>query len=164
MTGPTTNLRILKRSRNIPLPGDVFVMQLPDEDFIFGRVIEADIQDPTRAPMPGSYLIYVYTPRRPTMEPPFQELTPRQLLISPMFINRMPWTKGFFEKVAHAELGPGDRLARHCFWSAGRQTYVDEFRNPLVQRSEPCGDWALSSYRLLDDRVSDALGMPRAPE
>ena len=38
-----TNLRVLKRSRKPPTPGDVFAMQLPDGRYLFGRVILADL-------------------------------------------------------------------------------------------------------------------------
>ena len=33
------NLRVLKKSRHIPQAGDIFVMQLPDTHYLFGRVI-----------------------------------------------------------------------------------------------------------------------------
>lgn len=159
-----TNLQILKPSRRKPQAGDIFAMGLPDGTHIFGRVIDADITERQRAPMPGAYLIYIYRQRSRTKHPHPAELTPDQLLLPPVFINRMPWTKGYFETVEQTELSSHDRLAQHCFWSAAREIHVDENRNPLPREIQPCGDWALSSYRWLDDQVSDALGIARVPE
>lgn len=164
MPEPQTNLQVLRPSRKKPLAGDIFAMQLPDGTYLFGRVIGADLTEPHEAPMPGAYLIYVYRHRAESRRPDRAALAPDNLLLPPVFINKMPWTKGYFETVDHADLAPADRLVQHCFWSAGRNIYVDENRNPLPREIQPCGDWALSSYRWLDDQISDALGIPRVPE
>lgn len=76
----------------------------------------------------------------------------------------MPWTKGYLQTVAHRELSGDDLLSQHCFWDAVRARYVDEHQDVLPREVQPCGDWGLSSYRWLDDQVSDALGVPRVPE
>lgn len=69
VTSAATNLRILRPSRKPVRTGDVFAMQVPDGTYLFGRVIEADITEPSRAPIPGSYLIYVYRHRSADKEP-----------------------------------------------------------------------------------------------
>lgn len=163
MSEDKTNLRVMKRSRNMPHRGDVFAMKLPDDTYIFGRIIGAELEPP-RAPMVHSYLIYVYDERATSLTPDLAQLRPDRLLLPPVFINRMPWSKGYFQTVATSSLEADDLLARHCFWSAARDGYVDENGVSLRRASEPCGDWALSSYRWLDDRISDALGIPRVLE
>ena len=157
-----TNLRVIKRSRKKPEPGDVFAMRVSDGSYLFGRVIESEMPR-TRAPMPGSNLIYVYRDRSQTPEPVLDDLRPDRLLIPPVFINRKPWTRGYFLTVAHQELTGNDVLPQHCFWDALRKHHVDEQLNVLPQELSPCGVWGLSSYRSLDDKISDALDIPRAP-
>ena len=98
MTHVSTNLRVIRRSRHRPSVGDVFAMQLPDDRYLFGRVIGADL-DPPRAPMPGAYLIYVYRHRSTSKVPDWAALQADRLLLPPVFINRMPWTRGYFETV-----------------------------------------------------------------
>lgn len=160
---PQTNLRVLKRSNKKPLAGDIFVMQLPDETYLFGRVIVAGLEPPD-APKPLSYLVYVYAHRSKAEQPSREALRCDRLLLPPVFINRMPWTKGYFKTVEHEALTHDVLLPQHCFWDAARARYVDERGNPLPHESQPCGDWGLSSYRWLDDHVSDALGIPRVPD
>jgi len=138
-------------------------MQLPDDSYLFGRVIGAELEPPL-APMPLSYLIYVYADRSQTKQPERDALRPERLLLPPVFINRMPWTKGYFETVGHEGLDNVAKLPQHCFWDAARARFVDLQNNPLPGEIQPCGDWALSSYRWLDDQVSDALGIPLVPE
>src|SRR6185369_16227899 len=96
-------------------------------------------------------------PKAPT------HLAPDELLLPPLFINRLPWSKGYFETIDHRRLQPADRLQSHCFWSVNRSQYLDELGQPRADRIEPCGSWALMSYRTLDDAISDALSVPRAP-
>jgi hypothetical protein len=156
-----TNLRIIKRTYRHPLPGDVFVMQLPNERYLCGRVVLADPSGET-SPTPEAYLIYVYRHQFEDKRPDYSLLRPDQLLIPPEFINRLPWTKGYFETISHCELTGEDLLRQHCFlYRAG--VYVDERGRVLPCRVEPCGEWGLGSYRMLDDLISDALGIPRVP-
>jgi hypothetical protein len=164
MAGVATNLQVLKRTRRMPAQGDVFAMQLPSDDYLFGRVIGADLTDSHRAPMPGSNLIYVYRERSGSKLPDPSTLSPDQLLLPPVFTNRMPWTKGYFETLESHALMPRDLLPQHCFWDAARSQYVDEQSRVLSRESQPCGDWALFSYRWLDDQISDAVGIARVPD
>ena len=157
-----TNLQYLKRSNTKPAPGDVFAMLLPDERYLFGRVILAEVPR-GRAPMPGAYLLYIYTETASTKEPPLDKLTPDRLLIPPLYTNRKGWTMGLFETVAKTELSPADLLSRHCFWSPTRQRYYDETGQEIDGPVEPCGRWALAAYEYVDDLISDALGMARSP-
>ena len=157
---PDTNLQPLKRSRSKPKAGDVFAMRLLDGNHLFGRVIGAELPL-ERAPMPGSYLIYIYDHRSADTTPDLGALVPQRLLIPPTFINRMPWTKGYFETVMHSPLARDDLLEQHCFRHS-KQTYVDERGRPRRWRVEPCGEWGLAGYRFVDDRISDAIGVPRA--
>ena len=84
-----TNIQVMEPSRTQIKPGDVFAMRLPSEQHLFGRVIEVDIPS-GRAPMPGANLVYVYQNLSPSRDPDVGSLTPDNLLIPPLFINRLP--------------------------------------------------------------------------
>jgi hypothetical protein len=157
-----TNLRILKPSRKKLREGDVFAMLLPDGLYLFGRVILADLPG-EQAPMPRANLIYVYGHRATTKEPDRSALDLADLLLPPLYINRLPWSRGYFESVTHWPLEPKDVRSQHCFLSATRGRYFDEKGNELPGPIEPVGDWGLHSYRTFDDEISDALGFDRAP-
>src|SRR5713101_7550108 len=88
-----TNLRVLKRSRTPPKRGDIFVMQLSDGSYLFGRAILTDAPQ-EHAPMPGANLLYIYNARARTPNPHYAVLRPGRLLIPPVWTNRLAWTKG----------------------------------------------------------------------
>jgi hypothetical protein len=137
-------------------------MQLPAGLYLFGRVILADLPK-GKAPMPTSNLIYIYNVQVTEKIPPYDRLTPDNLLIPPQFTNRMAWTRGYFENVAYRPLQDNDLLAEHCFWDFNRETYRDESGGTREGVREPCGIWGLVSYRFIDDRISEALGIPPVP-
>lgn len=137
-------------------------MQLPDEDYLFGRVVLANPPQ-EEAPGPSTYLIYVYRDRHRDRTIVWDRLRPDQLLLPPIWINRLAWTKGYVEPLANRPISAEDLLQQHCFrrWNG---TYLNEKGQEIPSRVEPCGDWGLASYRWLDDQISDALGLERVPD
>lgn len=155
------NLRALRPSRKRLQPGDVFAMLPPDGRYLFGRVIS------TRAswgPSLTANLIYVFKVRATTRTiPDRSELQADCLLFAPAVINRLPWSRGYFEALGNLSIGPGEVLQQHCFEDSGHR-YYDETGALLPQRTEPCGFRGLESYRTVDDSVSKALGIALAPD
>jgi hypothetical protein len=105
-------------------------------------------------------LLYIYSYRSDCKRAP-DVLDPKALLIPPVITNALGWFHGVFETVAHRPVAQDETLPQHCFCADGR--YYDEDLNPLPARVEPCGLGGLVSYRMLDDWISDALGVGRAP-
>jgi hypothetical protein len=161
MADVATNLQILKPSRKKLRAGDLFAMQLPDDRFLFGRVITIEARI---GPMKGVILIYVYRPQFHSKTVPERSaLSAGELLVSPIMTNRLPWSRGYFETVAHWPLESGDVVPQHCFLSASLGRYFDELGNELPGPVDPVGDRGLHSFRTIDDEISGALGLELAP-
>lgn len=155
-----STLRVLKKSRRKPVEGDIFRMKLHDDTYVFGRVVGADL-NLDRAPMPESYLLYIYDVGNQTGVPPVSQMTPDRLLIAPVFTNRLGWSYGVFETIGQEPLDANDLLDRPTFWSASRGTYVDELGQPVDSPNEPCGDWALMSYEWIGNRLAEVVALHR---
>ena len=106
-----TNLRVLKRSRRRPTPGDVFAMLPPDGRFLFGRVIRTNVLGPMAAT-----LIYLYSYRADVKQAP-RVLSPDALLIPPTLTNALGWYHGVFETIDERPLTEDDVLRQHCFYA-----------------------------------------------
>lgn len=156
------NLAVLRKTRRAPEAGDVFVMQPPDGEFLFGRVISTEAEV---GPMKGCVLIYVYRSRS-RQKTPVPELLREDLLVPPVMTNKLPWTRGYFEHVENRPLALTDCLAEHCFersWTSPAQ-YYDDRGHRLSGPIPPVGEYGLQSYRTIDDKISKALGIPLAPD
>lgn len=155
-----TNLQILAPSRKAPKAGDIFVCQPVGRGYFFGRVARTDAKIRY---MSDSNLIYIFAIESGTKTPP-ERLSAMRLLVPPLMTNRLPWSRGYFETVAHRGFESGERLPFHCFRDHTFKKYWDDDLHELAGKREPCGDYGLHSYRTIDDEISKALGMPLAPD
>jgi hypothetical protein len=156
----TPNLRVLTPSRRKLIAGDIFTLSPKEGLFVFGRVVSTDA---LAGPIRSLNLMYIYDETQNTPEPPPEDvITPERLLVPPMMINRLPWSRGYFENIAHRGVTPMQLLPQHCFKDS-RGRYYDEHGNELIRPVEPVGERGVQSFRTVDDAVSDALGIPRAP-
>lgn len=157
-----TNMRILKPTRKKPRPGDVFVLQMPDDMYSFGRVVSTSAMVGGRI---QSQLIYVFKVRSASKNlPERSELRSDRLLVPPTMTNLLPWSRGYLETIANLPFESDDILPQHCFYDSFFRKYVDEFGNDLPVPVEPVGESGLQSFRTMDDAVSKGLGIPLIPE
>lgn len=153
-----TNIQRQKGTRRKPDVGDVFGIRVPPRGWLFGRVVRTDALR-----IPDFVLVYIFAVIQagPTPIPP---LNKRKLLLPPMIVNPHAWTGGYFVTLLESELRPGDAYERHCFESH-LGGYIDEFWNKVEVPFEPCGgDDGLHSVGFVDDRISEALGLPIVPQ
>ncbi len=151
------NMCVLKKTNKIPRPGDVFVLQVAADKFVWGRVIKDDTRIGN---FEGVWLLYLYSETSTSLGC-MPELKKENLLIPPFGSNRQPWQKGYFQTVKHVSLNAGDILASHCFID-GRGWYFDEYGNrleSLTDDRQEWGDWGVFPYVDVDERVSEALGL-----
>ncbi|MGH3712309.1 MAG: Imm26 family immunity protein [Micromonosporaceae bacterium] len=165
------NMAKLKPSRKKARTGDVFVMHYPAVGYIFGRVIAADLP-PGSCPMSGDNLVCIYDVRTQQPKATREMLKDARLLIPPAFTNQLGWARGYFQTIDHWPLDEDESPEGFCFdeltlaqdLTLTKHRYRTLDGRVLPNRSEPCGRWVLSSYLLLDDVISDALGVAPAPE
>jgi len=153
---------VLKRSRKKPIAGDVFVMHMPGRGYLFGLVASVDARMRFMEEVPLT-LVYVYKYILESPKP-IPLLKRDDLLIPPQLINERPWTTGVFQTVEHRSLTHDDLLPVHCFRSVSSGRFYDDAVNELPDRVEPCGEYGFGNERTSDDKISEALGVPLAPD
>jgi hypothetical protein len=169
LTGPDErqrrmNMRVLKKSKKPPEPGDIFAFQVQDEEFMFGRVIDVDTKI---GDFDDVIMIYIYKARSAS-EHEIPALSKKELLIPPVGTNQLGWHQGYFQTVKHRSLENDDVLTIHCFEAPSpidpsKLRYYDEQGVELPERVEPCGFYGLASYAAIDADISKVLGLPVPP-
>lgn len=154
------NMVVLRKTRRRPKQGDIFALSLADGLFRYGRLVATDAN---AGGFERSNLIYIYraTAEQKEAIPP---LLREQLLVAPKMTNNLPWVRGYFETLGNDPIGPMDRLRQHSFRDVLRGWFFDEYGRRLQKATEPVGEWVLHSYRTIDDAISEALGVPLAPD
>lgn len=156
-----TNMVEHAKSRKRPVVGDLFYIEMINGKFVLGRVIRTDATVFAK----DNLILYFYSPAVKSPEDIRPPLLPK-LLIPPQPTNRQGWLMGYYTTIGRFVLRPEEILPVHCFedYMETNGKYCDEYGNKLRKRIEPCGVFALSSYRTIDDDLSEALGIPPAPE
>ncbi|MCX4989231.1 MULTISPECIES: immunity 26/phosphotriesterase HocA family protein [unclassified Streptomyces] len=149
-------LKKMKGQRRRHEVGDVFVLQLDDSSYRFGRIVKIGESGP-QGRFPGGILAYVYDIASGDPQPDLGSLTPDHLLMPPFFTMNWVWQKGYFRTVAHEEPGSSQLLKQHCFYDASTEGYVDENDGIIADRTEPCGWFALSTFEQFEHEVDEAL-------
>ena len=156
-----TNIKVLTPNRKKVRPGDIFVLQIRNDEYIFGRVVRTD--GTVGGGWNQAILIYIYNAIADDKNN-IPDLDKSNLLVPPILTNKVPWLRGYFETVAHRPLVDEEVFHPHCFYSYSSCRYFDEYGQELPYRVEPCGERGLHSFRTIDDAVSKALGIAPAPD
>lgn len=148
-------LEVLKPSRHVPKPGDIFALKLKQLDcFHFGRVVATDSR---LGGFEDVILIYIYKATSKVLtEIPL--LSVGDLVTPPIGTNEALWTKGYFIHVQRHVLGPLDVLPKHCFRKPRHDGYVDEYGNPVEGCTGPVGVYLLSGPGGISSDLNEALG------
>ncbi len=151
------NIKKLKPYRKPVLEGDYFSLSLKVGGQILGRVIHhRDVDDFVL----GGYLVYFYNLIGADVSeiPPHSHL---DLMIPPLFVNRLGWTRGYFAHIGNRPVLPSERYPLHsftcCYFSPTR--IVDEFGNPLARAVEPAQLFTISNHKMVDYDISEKLGL-----
>lgn len=115
--------------------------------------------------MEGFILVYIYKAFSNDKHN-IPALKKEDLLIPPVMINRLAWSRGHFETIEHRPLTEEDVWRVHCFHDVVRKypLYLDEFGNKLPEKVEPCGEYLLYGPGYINKAVSAALGLPLIEE
>jgi Immunity protein 26 len=149
-------------------------MQLPDRSFLFGRVVRAlDLAafsgvDSNEESQYVGYLVYVYSYRRDSPAAP-ENLRVTDLLIAPQVINRLGWSRGYLQTIEHRPLTDTETLPVHVFKDLRQPPrFYDEHGTEVsakrAARARFISQSGAGNYRTLDDQISEALGLPLAPD
>lgn len=151
------NLRFQRKNRHKPQPGDIFVMQLKSERYLFGRIINNDFEAD-----PLGDLVYIYAHQSDTPDVDSSLLTKETLLLPPLLMNRLGFTRGYQTFVRNEPLVPGDTFDPGCFYDPTRGRYQGTDNRILAEPVRPIAVQTVRNYRAMDDGISEALGIEKA--
>jgi len=147
-------------SRKYLKEGDVFLIQPVRDVFYCGKVICLHVESRDSF-VNGMNLIYIYDRHSDGRTVP-ADLDAAPLLIAPAVINRLPWSRGYFETIGNVPVTERERSLSFGFrdW---RGAFVDLKGEPLAQEPLYWSSYGLSSYAVIGAEVQKALNARRKP-
>lgn len=110
------NLKILKRTRREKKDGDIFVCTLNGIIYYYGKILQANICNPSNNWINGCILVCIFLEK--TIEKNLKNFKGdySNLLISPLIVTSQYWSNGWFETIGNIPLTEEDKELDYGFW------------------------------------------------
>lgn len=131
----------IKRSYKYPEKGDIFVFQPRKNIFFYGLVLNAHINNLQGEDM---YVVALFRSKSKSVNDFSFILDYSELLLAPLMIDRIYWTKELFYNVGHID-NLGTPPSYGFFKIARENQFWNEFDEPLEQRPEYLSSGAQTS-------------------
>ncbi|MBA2853958.1 hypothetical protein HNP89_001936 [Methanococcus maripaludis] len=155
-TRMTDELLLIKRSRKKPVVGDIFVIQPRKSVYFYGKVIE--VNDHFRTFDAELYVILIYKDKSSKLEMT-DNLSPDNILVPPMIVNRKGWTSGYFYTVENTELTEEEKNLDYGFKYIITDCFMFHKATGEKLDHEPLilGTYGIGSYGTVAYEVTKAL-------
>ncbi|MDP5138728.1 Imm26 family immunity protein [Rheinheimera baltica] len=154
MALPETNMEIQKPYRKKLKEGDIFRLKYPDDRYVFGQIVSLTAKT-------GGFenCIKVYVFDAVFSEPEkVIDLTSNELMFAPLFINRLGFSRGYMPIVDNKPVV--QTSTKYCYFDVPFKKYLNAEGDEISNAKGAVGTWGLSNYLVLDDLVSEKLGIP----
>lgn len=135
------------KSRERPKEGSIFLVQPFFNVYYYGKVIQTHIQSRDSC---------VYDKCATDQSIP-EDLNDAGFLIPPVIINRLPWSRGYFETIKNARVTEREKSMSYGFWSFQKKMFVDVEGMPLTYKPQCWSDYGLASYAVVGEKIQIAL-------
>ncbi len=149
------DLIAMKKSRKAPREGDIFVVQPITDIFYYGKVIQTNISSKDSC-VNGMFLIYIYDKLSTSKSIP-TDLDCSNLLIAPTIVNRLGWSRGYFETICNFPVTEKERNVSFGFWSFQKKCFVNAEGAALKSYPEYYTDYGLGNYAVVGEKIQAAL-------
>ena len=150
-----TDLIPMNKSRKYPKEGDIFLVQPFLNVYYYGKVIQTQIQSGDSF-VNGMNLIFIYDKCTGDQSIP-EDLNDADFLISPIIINKLPWSRGYFETIGNVQVTEREKSRSYGFWSFQKKMFVDVEGMPLAYKPRYWSYYGLASYAVVGDKIQTAL-------
>ena len=155
-----SDLISMSMSRKYPKEGDIFLVQPLHNVYYYGKVIQTQIRSRNSC-VNGMNLIFIYDESSDTKDIP-DDLSHCNFLISPVIINKLPWSRGYFETIGNICVTEYERKIPFGFWNFQSKTFVNAEGVPLTYKPKYWSDYGLASYAVVGEKIQDALNIKRS--
>lgn len=154
MAFPETKIELQLIYRKHLKAGDVFRLRYPGERYFLGQV--SSINAKARG-FEDSILINIFAFEHSS--PIYISSLPSlELLVAPLYINRLGFSRGYMPVIGNAPVM--ETSLEYCYFDVLHKKYLDSKWNEISDPKGLVGTWGLSNYLVMDDLISEKLGLP----
>lgn len=135
--------------------GDIFCLSYPNHQYVFGVIVSLTAE---AGGFRECIKIHVYDYISTEIKLP-NDLNSLPLMFAPLFINRLGFSRGYMPVIDNHSLDGEVSLENVCYHSVIFSKYYDDKGHLIEHSKSVVGIWGLSNYLVLDDLVSEQLGL-----
>ena len=119
-------LKVIKRTRKLAEKGDIFVFSPREGIYFYGLVTNDNVTNNNGC---GLFVIMLFKCKTKAINCDGFVLNYNDLLLPPLIVTRLYWTKGFFYNVGH--LDEVNYNISYAFYDVGYNIILDEYKNKV---------------------------------
>ena len=155
MENPATNLLKQQPYRKRLRVGDVFKLMYPESRCFLGQIISLEAE---AGGFKDCILISIFAQEA---EFPYdiQSLSSYEFLLAPLYMNKLGFSRGYMPVIDNKPII--EVSTKYCYFQFSRKRYLDSNGEKIDKPQGLIGDWGLSNYLVMDDLISEKLGLER---
>ena len=150
---PSINMEIQSPYRKKLKVGDIFRLKYPNSRYLFGQITSLSAK---AAGFKDCIKINVFESEHNCPDCPIKQSS-KKLLIAPLFINRLGFSRGYMPVISNTDVIKTS--SKYCYFDALFKKHLNDDGVEIPQATGLVGAWGLSNYLVLDDLVSEILGI-----
>jgi hypothetical protein len=151
-------LRVIKKVKNSPKEGDVFLISPREGVYFYGRVLKSDINHIANDIfIHGKFVIVIFKCKTKTIDISKYSPDYDELLIGPQIVDATYWTKGLFFTITNLPMEKHEKELDYGFYSIGKGKYFKEDGHELQHQPLLLGIYGIATITGIARNVEKEL-------
>ncbi|WBW98143.1 Imm26 family immunity protein [Oceanirhabdus sp. W0125-5] len=127
MNSKDYQFKVIKKTKNPPNEGDIFLVSPREGVYFYGRVLKSDINHITKDTfIHGKSVVVIFKSKTNSIDMANYFPNYDDLLIGPEIVDSTYWSKGFFFTIANLPIDQKEKQLDYGFYSIGKGKYFKE--------------------------------------
>ena len=127
----------------------------PDNICFLGQIVSLEAE---AGGFEGCILINIFE-QKVTFSDDIQSLDNYKLLLAPLYVNKLGFSRGYMPIIGNQPVIKAS--SKYCYFDVFHKNHVDSKGKTLRKPEGLVGIWGLSNYLVIDDLISEKLGLEK---
>lgn len=139
-------LNVIKKVKNKPNEGDVFLVSPRKGIYYYGRVLKTDIKHiKNDIFIHGKNVVFIFKSKTKTLDISNYSQNYEELLTGPEIVDITYWTKGYFYTIANIPIDDYEKELDYGFYSIGKGKFFKEDGYELMHQPLILGTYGIAT-------------------
>ncbi len=150
--------RVIKKTRDKPKEGDVFLVRPREGIYFYGRVHKTEIEHIANDTfINGKNMVFIFENKTTSLD--LSEYSPNydKILVGPEIVDDSYWRRGFFFTIANIPIDEYEKNLDYGFYSFGRGGFYKEDGRKLLHQPRFMGTYGIATITGIAYKIEKEL-------